>query len=85
MCVCEREREGEALSLSRSPTKNNAYIQADNDDITMGQCFNDVALCTHMWWGVAHTARTGGFRMQIIFLNSAVCSLCARTGHYFLS
>lgn len=32
---------------------------ADNDDMTMGQCFNELLLCTHMNRGVARVLELG--------------------------
>jgi hypothetical protein len=44
------------------------YI-ADNDDITMGQCFNEVLLCTHMKRGVVETLRLGWVPYANYFLD----------------
>jgi hypothetical protein len=51
-----------------------AYIKrhiytADNDDITMGKCLNEVLLCTHMYLGVAQTVRPGWVPYANYFLD----------------
>jgi hypothetical protein len=58
---------------------------ADNDDITMGLCFNEVLLCIHMERGVAQTVRTGWVPYANYFLDfSGVQALCLNWA-YFLS
>ena len=78
----ERER---VPSLYRDRLQKMHMYTADNDDITMGQCFNEVLLYTHMNRGVAQTVRTGWVPYANYFPDfSGVQPLCLNRA-YFLS
>ena len=58
-----------ALSMYRDTQQKRHMYIADNDDITMGQCFNEVLLCTHMKRGVVETLRLGWVPYANYFLD----------------